>query len=189
MIATYSEYIREYLTGPGLGARPCPGEHHFVSIYLVPRLFKINTRVPDYINPDGMKKIIGDVAYYRDHGHQFGIEVKLGTVRLTAREFNEWVVKAEPQNWPHTFIGIGIEGIAVCSWDTFRAAYIASVRKTRGQSWKPTEIPKGYGPSKAVNVLTRELGSAQYFPIAAGRDRAQQLEDTFMEALRAELDC
>ena len=59
-----------------LANRPCPGEHHFVSAYLVPKLFSINQRIPDYINPDGTKGIIGDIVYYQDHEHQFGIEVK-----------------------------------------------------------------------------------------------------------------
>ncbi len=189
MIATYSDYIRDYLSRPGLGGRPCPGEHHFVSTYLIPRLFKINTRVPDYVNPDGMKGIVGDVVYYQDHEHQFGIEVKFDTVRLTVGEFNDWVVRSERAEWPHTFIGIGSGGVAVCPWSTFRTAYIASVRGTRGLNWEPTAIQARYGPSKSVNVLFQELDSEHLFPVASHRGRAQQLEDAFMGALRAEINC
>ncbi|MBK9595448.1 MAG: hypothetical protein IPO57_08850 [Rhodocyclales bacterium] len=101
MLNTYSEYIDRYLSKSGLSKRPCPGEHHFVSAYLVPRLFKLNQRVPDYINPDGTKGIIGDIVYYKDHEHQFGIEAKLSTIRLTRGEFNEWVVTTDPSRWPH----------------------------------------------------------------------------------------
>ena len=59
MLETYSEYIHLFLSKKGLSNRPCPGEHHFVSAYLVPKLFSINQRIPDYINPDGTKGILG----------------------------------------------------------------------------------------------------------------------------------
>lgn len=103
MIRDFSEYITQHMTESGLSHRPSPGEHHFVSIYLVPRLYRINKRVPDYVNPDGTKKVIGDVVYYKDHEHQLGIEVKLGTVRLTKNEFNTWIVNSDEVEWPHTF--------------------------------------------------------------------------------------
>ena len=186
MLNTYSEYIDRYLSKSGLSARPCPGEHHFVSAYLVPRLFEINQRVPDYINPDGTKDIIGDIVYYEDHEHQFGIEVKLGTIRLTKGEFNKWIVDEDSSLWPHTFIGIGSSGIGLCSWAEFRTAYIASVAE-KSEGWSPCRIDEGYGPMKSVNTLFPKLPVGKYFQKGASEEEYAKLEISFVQALRREL--
>lgn len=188
MLNTYSEYIDRYLSKSGLSKRPCPGEHHFVSAYLVPRLFKLNQRVPDYINPDGMKGIIGDIVYYKDHEHQFGIEAKLDTVRLTKGEFNEWVVNTDPSRWPHTFIGIGTSGIGLCSWAEFRAAYISAVVENN-KNWVPSSLSKGYGPMKSVNTLLPKLPDGKFFRKAATKKESDDLEASFTEALKKEIAC
>ena len=52
MVPSYCDYIRDYVHSKGSSSLPTPGEHHFVSAYLVPKLFAINGKVPDYINPD-----------------------------------------------------------------------------------------------------------------------------------------
>jgi|WetSurMetagenome_2_1015567.scaffolds.fasta_scaffold111283_1 hypothetical protein len=188
MLKTYTDYIDRYLSKPGLGQRPCPGEHHFVSSYLIPRLYALNQRVPDYINPDGMKGIIGDVVYYNDQEHQLGIEVKLKKIRLTKREFNAWVVAADSSRWPHTFIGIGTKGIGICSWSNFRQAYIESVQE-RDDGWQPVDIQKGYGPGKEVNVLLPKLGPDRHFNKGSSPEESMALELSFMSALKSEIDC
>ncbi|QCZ94674.1 hypothetical protein [Salinimonas iocasae] len=136
MIRDFSEYITQHMTESGLSHRPLPGEHHFVSIYLVPRLYRINKRIPDYVNPDGTKKVIGDVVYYKDHEHQLGIEVKLGTVRLTKNEFNTWIVSSDEVEWPHTFLGVGKRGLVLSSWKHFRDAYLKAVNH-KMKDWAP----------------------------------------------------
>jgi len=161
-------------------------EHHFVSTYLVPRLFEINRRVPDYINPDGTKGIIGDVVYYKDHEHQFGIEVKLETIRLTKIEFNEWIVNNDSSKWPHSFIGIGMSGIGLCSWAEFRAAYIASLKES-DKNWSPKTIPNGYGPMKSINILFHKFPAGTFFKKATGHKEAVELESSFIQALRNEI--
>ncbi len=183
MLNTYTEYIDLYLNKSGLSNRPCPGEHHFVSVYLVPRLFGLNQRVPDYINPDGTKGIIGDVVYYKDQEHPFGIEVKLGTIRLTKGEFNEWIVNEDTSRWPQTFVGIATDGIAVCSWLDFRTAYIESV-KEKDNSWSPTHITEGYGPMKSVNLIFAKLGNDKFFRKAENFEQAKILEKSFIESLK-----
>ena len=135
MIETYSSYIDNYLDLPKREGRPVPGEHHFVSGYLIPRIFNIRGKVPEYINPDGTKSIIGDVVYYDAGKHQHGLEVKLGTIRLTSGEFNSWIASNESSNWPESFIGIGLKGIAICSWREFRDAYIELARAKKGNQW------------------------------------------------------
>ena len=188
MINSYSDYINLFLRPTGLGDRPCPGEHHFVSSYLVPRLYALNNRVPDYINPDGTKGIIGDVVYYKDHEHQFGIEVKLGTVRLTKGEFNEWIVSIDSLRWPHLFVAIGSLGIGLCSWADFRDTYIAAVRD-KDEEWTPVMLNSGYGPQKSVDLLLPLLPTGSFYPYQASSREASEDEARFVEGLVDALDC
>jgi hypothetical protein len=183
MILSYNTYIKTYIHGKGKDKLPAPGEHHFVSAYLVPKLFSINGKIPDYINPDGTKAILGDVVYYQDGRHHFGIEVKLGTVRLTKGEFNKWIVDTDTKYWPHLFIGIGHKGLALLSWSEFRDAYITSVQKNVPQ-WFPARIPRGYGPSKRVHELMKHLPPTAWFPWVIEELEAKKNESRFTDALR-----
>jgi hypothetical protein len=162
MIATYSEYIRRFFRKSGLDGKQCPGEHHFVSVFLVPLLYSINSVVPDYVNPDGTKRLIGDVIYFKDGAHHYGIEVKLGTVRLTKEEFNSWIVAEVENKHPNVFIGVGRAGLLVLTWKEFRKLYVGAVR-AKEPSWEPKRITGGYGPSKSVDVLCRSgVGGANF---------------------------
>lgn len=183
MIPTYSSYIASYLRGKAKSTLPPPGEHHFVSAYLVPKLYSINQVVPDYINPDGTKEILGDVVYYRDGRHHIGIEVKLGTIRLTRREFNDWIVASEDSSWPTLFVGLGQNGIALAKWSVFRAAYIAAVQK-KIPGWLPKAIPSGYGPTKSIDTLLLHLPASATFPFARALKEATENELRFSRALR-----
>ena len=190
MLKNYSEYIDLYLSEKKNKINPYPGEHHFVSSYLVPRLFSINQRVPDYINPDGTKNIIGDVVYYQDNEHQLGIEVKLETIRLTKNEFNKWIVSTDESHWPHTFIAIGENGLALCSWTKFRDTYISSVREQKkNPQWEPLKVTDGYGPQKSVNTFLTFLPKENCYLKAKDKDEAIKREKQFMLALASEIDC
>ncbi|HEY8009711.1 MAG TPA: hypothetical protein VIE67_01780 [Rudaea sp.] len=188
MLKTYSEYIDSYLSTSGLNERPCPGEHHFVSAYLVPRLFKLNQRIPDYINPDGTKGVIGDIVYYKDHKHQFGIEAKLGTIRLTKGEFNDWVVREDSSRWPRTFIGISTTGVGLCPWAEFREAYVASI-KEKSKKWTLDLIAEGYGPTKSIDLLFDKLPTGRVFRKGTTLEQSERLEASFIKALKSEVDC
>jgi hypothetical protein len=173
MVPSYSEYIRRYIHRRNRDSPPSPGEHHFVSTYLLPRLYELNGAIPDYVNPDGTKSIIGDVVYYRDEKHHFGIEVKLGTVRLTKREFNNWIVDDDRTCWPDVFIGVGKKGIALTSWSEFRNSYVAAVVRTRARKkkpWSAQRIQGGYGPMKEVDELAKGLGHEFWFPLDGASD-------------------
>lgn len=124
MIATYSDYITRYVSRPGLNGNRIPGEHHFVSVYLIPKLYQLNAIVPDYVNPDGTKGLIGDVIYFKDGAHRCGIEVKLGTIRLTTNEFNKWIVGDDRKCWPNLFLGVGSTGVVLLTWAEFRTRYV-----------------------------------------------------------------
>lgn len=186
MITSYSAYIQSYLLGKGRATLPAPGEHHFVSAYLVPKLYSINNKVPDYINPDGTKSILGDVVYYQDGKHHFGIEVKLETVRLTKREFNEWIVGHDSSQWPHLFIGVGHTGIGLAKWGEFRNAYINAVQAKK-HDWILKEIDEGYGPMKDMDVLLPHLPSSAQFPFTSSAIEASEHEARFTRALRTHI--
>ena len=186
MLPSYSTYIRNYLIGRKKGSPPIPGEHHFVSAYLVPKLFKINGLVPDYINPDGTKSILGDVVYYQGGKHYYGIEVKLGTVRLTKHEFNTWIVGHAADRWPHLFVGVGTKGIGLATWREFRDAYVTAVM-AKDKNWKPKNIKSGYGRMKSVDVLLQYLPRESVFPFAQSTPEANEHEERFTQILRTHI--
>jgi hypothetical protein len=186
MVPTYSDYIRRYIHRKSTSSPPSPGEHHFVATYLLPKLYEINGLIPDYVNPDGMKSIIGDVVYYQDEQHHFGIEVKLGTVRLTRREFNDWIVSEDPTGWPSLFLGVGRKGIALSTWSDFRTSYTASV-VAKNPGWVASVIRDGYGPMKGVDELAEYLGKSQWFAIAEAA-AATESELLFTTALRSRIE-
>jgi hypothetical protein len=182
MVPDFGTYIREYVIGRQFDQRPEPGEHHFVSTYLVPKLYAINGLIPDYVNPDGTKAILGDVVYYRDEKHHLGIEVKLGTIRLTKKEFNEWIVGSATQIHPNVFLGIGRAGIAVTTWASFRKAYVAAVQ-SKNPGWAPRAIADGYGPMKNVDQLSSHLTQSEWFPLEIDSIQQQLRETQFTAAL------
>jgi hypothetical protein len=88
----FKSYI-EHFTGNKIN--PLPGEHHFVSLCLVPLLVEQignkNINKIEYINPDGMKnlknRVVCDITY-----DQVGIEVKYSknnSLRFTAKQLIE----------------------------------------------------------------------------------------------------
>ncbi len=179
MIATYTDYIDRFFLNKGLNGAKSPGEHHFVAIYLLPRLFEINQLIPDYVNPDGTKDITGDVVYFENGVHHFGIEVKYGIIRLTKNEFNSWIVNKDTSKHPEIFIGIGTAGIIILSWYEFRESYLSAAGITI-----PKTITRGYGPQKSVNVLYDAGKGDGYLPKGNNQSEAQENESKFVKLLR-----
>lgn len=186
MIHTYSEYIARYIARSGLSGVRTPGEHHFVGVYLVPKLFRLNRLVPDYVNPDGTKRLLGDVIYFKDGSHRCGIEVKLGTIRLTKNEFNNWIVGTDRRCWPNVFLGVGSAGLMLLPWTEFRRRYVASINNARRALQK---IDSGYGPMKSVNALLPPRLEKGCFPVSSNPREALALEVKFLGALARLVDC
>ena len=187
MIDTYSDYITRYITPGGLNGNKLPGEHHFVAAYLLPKLYQLNGVVPDYVNPDGTKGLIGDVVYFKDGSHRCGIEVKLGTIRLTRNEYNKWIVGDDKTCWPNVFLGVCSAGLILLSWPKFRALYISSV-STGTPAWSPAAIERGYGPFKSVNMLFAATNQSARFSISLDASFAKKKEAQFLGALEREID-
>lgn len=156
MIETYSAYIRRFIDPAGLSEATAPGEHHFVAVYLLPKILAIHPAVPDYVNPDGTKQIIGDIVYFKDGKHHFGIEVKLGTIRLTAGEFNNWILGEDLTKHPNVFVAIGSDGIVLQSWSRFRETY-REIATAEGRFPEEMLKPPQYGPRLDVDKLARHI--------------------------------
>jgi len=149
-------------------------------------MFVITGLLPDYINPDGTKSILGDVVYYKDGQHHFGVEVKLGTARLTKREMNEWIVSEDEALWPCVFVGVGSTGVAVSDWRSFRSAYLLAVRQ-KAPYWNPVKLDAGYGPQKAVDELVPYFAKELWFPLSAGLEAIQN-EANLVGAMRSHIE-
>ena len=186
MIDTYSDYIARYITPSGLNGNKMPGEHHFVAVYLLRKLYKLNGVVPDYVNPDGTKGLIGDVVYFKDGSHRCGIEVKLGTIRLTRNEYNKWIVGDDGSCWSNVFLGVCSAGLILLSWPKFRALYVTSV-STGIPAWSPSAIERGYGPFKSMNMLFGATNQSACFPISVDARVAKKREAQFLDALNREI--
>jgi hypothetical protein len=150
---------------------------------------KIYDCVPDYVNPDGTKKIIGDIVYYKDGQHHFGIEAKLKAIRLTAAEFNNWIHPTNSSVHPDVFVAIGSRGLIIQAWSRFRNVYRGLKQATLPLAPLPS---KAYAPQLGVNALLSHLGKdtnttgQEVFPICAiDSPEAQEQERRFEAALRA----
>jgi hypothetical protein len=161
LIPTYCDYINKYvLQAAKRGKSEVPGEHHFVALYLVPRLSLFSfLGVPHYVNPDGMKAIAGDVVYFsyapqKDVCYiptpRLKIEVKLEnpidrSIQLTRTQYYHWIKQVrtpeeqgklvlgerpDQPEQPDLFVGISQHGIVILPWGTFRDTFIKEVYST-----------------------------------------------------------
>lgn len=121
-IKDYATYINDYILCEGTH----PGEHHFVALYLMPRVISIVHEVsnrplsdclPDFVNPDGTKKRteqdwpLDDLVYYaRDRTPPFSMEVKLSSdpsFNFTEKQWKHG--RSAPEH--RFFCGVWREGI------------------------------------------------------------------------------
>lgn len=100
-----------------------PGEHHFVAVYLLNKFNKI----PDYLNPDGMKgSLSGDIGFKKEN-KSFSIEVKLGkknsmsSISFTASQYEKWFVKSE--DIPNYLIVLIKDSFFIIEFATFVIKY------------------------------------------------------------------
>lgn len=191
MIKNYSEYISKYILKFKLkntkGKVSLPGEHHFVSVYLLDRLIQITGRIPDYVNPDGAKHIPGgDLVWYNDNDeYEFGIEVKFKNAKLTRKEFDEWLVGNE--NKPKLFIGISKKGIILLKWDDFIKVYKKAVEYKKNNF--PTKSNEDV-PSCSIDDLFRknkifEQKDIFFEYMDEEKGKAVDEENNFLERLRS----
>jgi hypothetical protein len=173
MLRTYSQYIALYIREKPPRDQRHSGEHHFVATYLLPRLNQVTKRTPYYVNPDGMKRIAGDVVYYSGERLCLSFEVKYNVVRLTTNEFNGGICERKGKDWPTIFIGVCAEGLVILDWREFRRRYL----ELKYGSRVPKHIrPRSYGRLLDV-VRLIEAGGDGIFPFfgdsAAAANRAE----------------
>ena len=153
-----------------------PGEHHFCSIYL---LNKFN-RLPDYINPDGTKKVPGDIVFYRRSGpsidvstiyspgyndsiknnDRFSIEVKYGEIFFTKTQFNMWFV--DNTDKPDFLIALTDNYLFIIEWDIFQKIYIE--KKYPNSLMHIDDYSKKISEEELINSSERKI-DLQYFDL------------------------
>lgn len=203
MIATYSEYIQNHVLDTG--GLHFPGEHHFVSVYLVPRLYMIPfLGVPDFVNPDGMKAIPGDIVYYDRSSvdgkwtMKLGIEVKIGSLKFSRTEYNQWMTDFAINNLrPQLFIGIARQGMLMGDWDTF-ATRFKNVVYPNGTAPELLDVKsksQRYTDSRALTKIVHDTDcvlvesqralpdTLSWWPFASDQDEATKSERRFFESL------
>lgn len=185
MIRTYSQYINDYLSADKLQGNPTPGEHHFVATYLVPLLFSVVSKVPAYVNPDGMKDVKGDIVYYSNNAHVLGIEVKLTKTGLSKKEFNNWILDDDHKLWPEIFIGIDTLGLIIAPWSEFREVYVSTLNCDNIVSnLMPIQKSGKYGPSRRLNKLMPLFESKRIFNYQHNTKEALICEDKAVSCLK-----
>lgn len=180
-LATYSAYIDEFVRKADKEGWRRPGEHHFVATYLLPRLNRITRRTPYYVNPDGMKGVIGDVIYQDSRGQVLvSVEVKFLDVRLTATEFQKGIRSDAEKKWPTFFLGIGDKGLYIQAWGDFRETYIRL--KYGGKVPRKNPEPGKYGLQIKVDKLLK-IGDGDKFLHSGEATVAANREKQFFEML------
>ncbi|MBR4248199.1 MAG: hypothetical protein IKQ13_14565 [Treponema sp.] len=112
-----SEYKKLYFD-----TKKCiPGEHHFVAVYL---LSKFN-RIPDYLNPDGMKDKCGDIVF-ENKTKQFSIEVKIGKTSFcfSKNETNSWFTDDKTEPFPNYLIALTQNYLFIIEWKKFSDLFV-----------------------------------------------------------------
>jgi hypothetical protein len=177
---TYSAYIDRYVRADPPPSFSHPGEHHFVATYLLPHLNRITRVIPYFVNPDGMKRVPGDVVYFSGNRLTLSVEVKYCQIRLTAREFNAGICGTERVHWPTVFLGICENGIYLATWAVFRRRYL----QTAYPEGAPQKIASGkYGRLRPV-ARFQELDGQNFYPHAESAREALRNETTFLRELQ-----
>lgn len=149
-IPTYCDYIDTFVDKSW---DYYPGEHHFVALYLLPRLMTFDwLGVPYWVNPDGMKKQWADVIYYEVTAKSRTCSLAIEVKQLPKRRNSFSVTKAQYGLWsggfqPHLFVFLGKHGLALLPWPEFRKIYLSSPQTVKGRNAKPisaTRIPWGF---------------------------------------------
>lgn len=206
-IPTFSEYIREYIHG--VRGRHIPGEHHFVSVYLVPRLVALEgLGVPCYVNPDGMKAIPGDVVYYDRHEPEassawklrLGIEAKIGSVKFSRTEYNDWMrPHAATEQKPDLFVGISKDGLLIGRWEPFARRFVRiAYGENAPEVLDPSSSAERYTLARDLLKIVRDLEEVlpteerplpeglRWWPYSEDREAAERYEADALRFLAEE---
>ncbi len=103
-----------------------PGEHHFVSTYLLPKIISFAEKVPQYVNPDGMKKNLpGDILYYNNEGKCIlSIEIKYSKIEFQKSQYINWInPKTRKLNHPMYLLAFIGKEILIIEWIIFAEIY------------------------------------------------------------------
>lgn len=161
---------------------PIPGEHHFVSVYLIPKIHAITGLVPEYVNPDGTKNITGDLIY-SDGSVCF--EVKYKYLRFTRTQYYDWIRNESGKKCPNYLIGLSGKGLLVQEWDGFVNCFSSSIWERDKIDFRFHDVDN-YSPSisidKYVSRPENNIRQDEYFSITDNKE--QLLEAKLVEIFK-----
>jgi hypothetical protein len=187
MIDTYKQYVEKYIKPYINGI--LPGEHHFVAIYLAPKIYKATNYIPLYINPDGMKKVPGDLFYKEN---DVSIEVKYFKINFTNYYWMEWIKDINctsdiaTKKCPKYFIGVSDKGIIFEDWKSFVCNYKTMIRETGVENTDTMRIgtySKLFTINQYINRFVNELSTMEYYRMDSNSDTNEQ-EDVFTHRIK-----
>ena len=77
--------------------------------------------IPEYINPDGTKDVIGDLFYKEK---DVSIEIKYMKIKFTEKQINNWIKGNDKTIHPKYIIGINENRLFLQNFEEFRKNYI-----------------------------------------------------------------
>lgn len=113
---------------------PSPGEHHFVSMCLLPILLKNNLYEEiKYINPDGMKgykndRFLCDMTISKEEKRTIGVEVKYSknnTLKFTKVQWGKLIRDKEAHGGNEENIFLGVLALINANNDEARVVFIS----------------------------------------------------------------
>lgn len=160
MVNRLKDYIGKYMTEAG--DEILPGEHHFVAVYFAPKIWSITGEVPRYINPDGTKKLPGDLIYDKN---RISFEAKYNKIMFTRTQWESWFNRGS--KWkssmkvpaPSFFVGICESGMVIREWNDFTRDYLSMISELSHIDLEKYTI-KVYSPQISIRRYIDFLGSA-----------------------------
>ena len=120
--------------------------------------------IPDYINPDGMKNIPGDIVYLERNIY---IEVKYDKLQFTKTQYKNWIFNEQNER-PNYIICIHNKGVLIQEWEIFRKKYMHILEKLMNISLISL-LNKKYTPvillEKYIGIYKNEIRKKEYFNV------------------------
>jgi hypothetical protein len=156
-----------------------------------------------------MKAIPGDIVYFDrkevdgevNWNFLLGIEVKIGSVKFSRTEYNDWMrPHAASKDKPGLFVGIAKQGILIGRWKPFAERFVKIAFSENGspQELDPNNDDDRYTPTLEMPKIvddTQEVlpiderplpDNLRWWNYTCDQDKANRCEQEFIEQLKRE---
>jgi hypothetical protein len=157
MINSITEYIAHYVEP--FNKNIYPGEHHFVALYLAPKIYNIGKLIPDYVNPDGMKRLPGDLIYMSNMKNRLSIEVKFLKINFTKTQCNDWLLSSKYLK-PDYIVALGMNYLLIHRWELFNTQYKHITFQNK--NIEINKLDRGYTPIITVDDFCKINKTSDY---------------------------